>query len=280
MSYNLNKSHDIIRKISLDIDYREQSIITILKEKGIYVNTPEESLVNINIKNLIIGDFVFKENANEDTAEVVHYIIERKTVNDLCSSIKDGRFSEQKSRLMDTIDDPSKIIYIIEGSRNKILPIYNVPKSTIDSAIQNLIFKHKYKVIFTESTEETIENIILLYKKLVNNDFESKGSTIKIVKKGNNSNQNVFMNMLCAIPGVNTKTAKAINYKYKSMNELIKAYNTPSDQDDICNFKELLLSNIIISEKRKLGISLSTKIYKSLFEDNITLNKTQSECLL
>ena len=194
----------------------------------------------------------------------------------MCSSIKDGRFSEQKSRLLDTIDDPSKIIYIIEGDRNKILPIYNVPKSTIDSAIQNLIFKHKYKVIFTGSTEETIENIILLYKKLVNNDFESKGSAIKIVKKGSNSNQNVFMNMLCAIPGVNTKTAKAINYKYKSMNELIRAY------DSISALKELLLSDIDVSEKRKLGISLSTKIYKSLFENsNVTLNKNQSElCLL
>ena len=276
MTYKLNKSDDSIRKIILDIDYREQSIINILKERGLYTDSVQESSVNINIKNLVIGDFVFKENANENATEVVHYIIERKTINDLCSSIKDGRFSEQKSRLLDTIDDPSKIIYIIEGDRNKILPIYNVPKSTIDSAIQNLIFKHKYKVIFTGSTEETIENIILLYKKLVNNDFESKGSAIKIVKKGSNSNQNVFMNMLCAIPGVNTKTAKAINYKYKSMNELIRAY------DSISALKELLLSDIDVSEKRKLGISLSTKIYKSLFENsNVTLNKNQSElCLL
>jgi ERCC4-type nuclease len=277
MSYKLNKSDDSILKIMLDIDYREQSIINILKEKGVYTDSVQESSININIKNLVIGDFVFKESTNENSTEVVHYIIERKTINDLCSSIKDGRFSEQKSRLLDTIDDPSKIIYIIEGDRNKILPIYNVPKSTIDSAIQNLIFKHKYKVIFTDSTEETIENILLLYKKLVNNDFESKGSTIKIVKKGTNSNQNVFMNMLCAIPGVNTKTAKAINYKYKSMNELIRAYDI-----DVSGLKELLLSDIDISEKRKLGISLSTKIYKSLFENSsITLNKKQSElCLL
>jgi ERCC4-type nuclease len=276
MACNLYQNRDQALKITLDIDYREQSVINILTEKGIMNHNLEvQSEFDINIKNLIIGDFVFKED------ESVHYIIERKTINDLCASIKDGRFTEQKRRLSETIEDQSKIIFVIEGDRNKILPIYKIPKSTIDSAIQNLIFKHKYKVIFSDSIEETIENIMLLYKKLTNNDFESKGSVIKTIKKSDYLNQNIFTNMLCAIPGVSTKIAKIISYKYKNMNELIQAYNEINNEINNggkAGKAESLLANIQLSEKRKLGMSLSIKIYKSLFESSLLESK--DTCLL
>lgn len=273
------------RNIALDIDYREQHIIDLLKKKKLYVNeeladetvSPQNNVlnnkININIKNLIIGDFIFREytdsnSTQEDKSEysdTVHYIIERKTINDLCSSIKDGRFIEQKSRLKDTINDPSKIIYIIEGNISNISPMYNIPKTSINSAIQNLIFKHKYKVIFTDSIEETIDNLTLLYKKLVNNDFESKATSVKFIKRADKINQNVFVNMLCTIPGISLKTARMITNQYKSMSDLIQAYTIIPDYESKCS----LLSNILLSEKRKIGISLSTKIYKSLFENRI-----------
>lgn len=304
MSHKSNQRHHK-KNIILDIDYREKCIINILKNRGVFENqyNDDNNGFHFNIKNLIIGDFIFKEICQKGTQEIdifhmehtdsqtetqetqetqlddVHYIVERKTVNDLCSSIKDGRFLEQKNRLIDTIDDPSKIIYIIEGDKNKISPMHNIPKSTFDSAVQNLIFKHKYKVIFTDTPEETVENIILLYKKLSNNDIESKGTFIKPVKKINKLTEQVFINMLCAIPGVSIKTAKTISYKYKNMNELIQAYNVESDYSLKCS----LLSDISLCEKRKIGISLSTRIYKSLFENSQNKEKEKQNkdiCLL
>jgi hypothetical protein len=84
--------------------------------------------------------------------------------------------------------------------------------------------------------------------------------------------------MLCAIPGVSTKIAKIISYKYKNMNELIQAYN----EIDEVGKAESLLANIQLSEKRRLGMSLSIKIYKSLFETSSSSSSSVSKdtCLL
>ena len=45
---------------------------------------------------------------------VIFIVIERKSVKDLCSSIVDGRMSEQRNRLIESIQDTNKIIYIIK----------------------------------------------------------------------------------------------------------------------------------------------------------------------
>ena len=67
-----------------------------------------ENKITITKKQLEIGDIhvVFNDNI---------YVYERKTMNDLMSSIKDGRYKEQKLRLL---SDKSfnNINYIIEGS--------------------------------------------------------------------------------------------------------------------------------------------------------------------
>ena len=46
------------------------------------------------------------------------YLIERKCINDLSISIIDGRFRDQKSRL---IESNANVIYIIEGSVKSLL---------------------------------------------------------------------------------------------------------------------------------------------------------------
>ena len=80
--------------MNLLIDNREQELIKIL-------DIPFER------KNLLLGDIVY---ANEDKEYI---IIERKTINDLLSSIKDGRHREQKMRLMNTNKNKVHYIYII-----------------------------------------------------------------------------------------------------------------------------------------------------------------------
>ena len=44
----------------------------------------------------------------------MQWIIERKSLSDLLSSIKDGRYDEQSYRLQHTAD-PRRVIYVIEG---------------------------------------------------------------------------------------------------------------------------------------------------------------------
>ena len=67
-------------------DYREHSIYNCLVKK-IESRKNYENIV-VEKTNLNIGDFV-----------IGRYIIERKTLSDLASSILDGRYKEQSSRL-------------------------------------------------------------------------------------------------------------------------------------------------------------------------------------
>lgn len=254
----------IIEQIILEIDYRENVILSLLNS-DIPIKTSEtlysiknEEHIKYKICNLPIGDFIFKKIImDKDTEPILEIvlIIERKTFTDLCSSINDNRFREQKDRLLESIQDPSKIVYILEGNKN-VPKVYNISKNTINSAIQNLIFKHCYKVIITENSLDTIDNLVLLYKKIASKELVG---TIKYNLTKKLSSKDTFINQLNTIPGVSIQVSKKIKEKYKNMNELILSYNSYKLE---C---KLMLSEIMITEKRKIGKSLSEKIYNALF---------------
>ena len=251
----------IIETIVLEIDYRENAILLLLNP-DLEIKTSEilytfNDHIFYKICNLPIGDFVFKKvisDKDTQTIEEIVLVIERKTFPDLCSSINDNRFREQKDRLLSSIQDPSKIVYILEGDKN-VPKVYNIPKDTINSATLNLIFKHNYKVIVTEDTLDTLNNLILLYGKIESRELTG---TIKYNLTKKTSSKDNFVNQLSTIPGVSIQVANKIKEKYSCMNELIKAYN---DNDNT----KYLLSEIMITEKRKINKSLSEKIYKSIF---------------
>jgi ERCC4-type nuclease len=232
----------------LEIDYRERSFIKLINEmdeiKASDITYKFKDMT-YKISNLPIGDFVLKDD------EGTFYVIERKTINDLCASITDNRFSEQKERILESVGDHNKVVYIIEGSKTKISNFSRITKSTVDSAIQNLILKHNYKVIYSDSIDDTVEQLLLLYKKLKTGALTLKPSTCHLVKKSDSID--IFINQLCVIPGVSLTIAKKINELYKCMEDMVKNLKDPD-----------CLSEIQITEKRKLGKKLSQKIYKAL----------------
>jgi crossover junction endonuclease MUS81 len=270
------------------IDYRETSFIEKIKQyktktecmimdEGDNENNEKEynekegefiwSNVNVmyKIQNLEIGDFVIK---TEDETRV---IIERKSIKDLCASIIDGRFREQKERLKESMDDTSRILYIIEGHKKKLQcgNEKGISKMIIDGSILNLMYRHKYKVLQTENESDTFENIILLYKKIKNGEFESdklcNESPIKItkmIKKGDKISENIMAIQLSVIPGVSYNVSCIISSIYKNMKCLIDAYN--GCENEI--LREKLLMDIEITNKRRLGVSLSKKIYESIMK--------------
>lgn len=234
----------------LEIDYRESCIIKLLNpDLQIKVSDTvyKKDDLLYKICNLDVGDFIFKR------GDQVFFIIERKTFKDLCSSIKDSRFKEQKDRLKQS---NCEIVYILEGNKN-VPKIYNIPVSTINSAIQNLIFKHKFYVITSENENDTLCNLNLLYKKLQEDTlFFTSTTTPTIIKKVDTINKNIFVNQLSVIPGVSLNISQKIKEQYFCMNNLIEKFVN----------NELLLSEIQITAKRKLGKNLSKKIYDSLFK--------------
>ena len=104
------------------VDYREKKVIDLLNKNSF------NEQINYESCNLEIGDFILK-NENDE----IIFIIERKTLNDLNCSIKDGRYKEQSMRLDCCNLENHNIIYLIEdgevadqgnyldlSSRNKI----------------------------------------------------------------------------------------------------------------------------------------------------------------
>jgi ERCC4-type nuclease len=97
-------------QIKIKVDNRETDILKhiqqIIESNALYKE------IELSVENLPLGDFIIS-NGSEDIL-----IIERKAVNDLLSSIKDGRYEEQSYRLNGLPHHNHNIIYLIEGDIN------------------------------------------------------------------------------------------------------------------------------------------------------------------
>ena len=189
----------------------------------------DKNLENTHCENLDLGDYLFK--LNEENVIVV----ERKTIEDLASSIKDGRYREQKARLLQHFNK-NQIIYVIEGNllnNNKSFNYNKVKKSTIYSSLINLGLRDGICMFHTNNSEETIElleNIYLKIKKQGNsflkNTTSQEDSLIKSYQMSKGSNltpELVYQMQLCTIPGISKKYALAIMEAYPDLRQLIQS---------------------------------------------------------
>lgn len=234
----------------IKVDNRERHLIPLLK----YRISEEEVIV----EKLDLGDIQIIDNEQN-----VFLIFERKTVPDLASSITDGRYHEQKSRLLDNYGR-DRIVYVIEGPITKTK--YVNPKP-VNSSILHTIFRDRLRVIRTLNMDDTVDllaNIWERYKadpekwnNFIKNESltnEISVETKKLAKKIDNLTPKVvYINMLCQIPGVSNKVAESIAKEYPTLQSLLTEYQFHDEP-------KKMLENIFL-ESRRLGLSLSSKIY-------------------
>lgn len=230
------------------IDTRESKLIELF----------EENNIDYNKKQLEIGDIQIMKD------DQIILCIERKTIDDLVSSIKDGRYKEQKTRMLSKINYDN-ILYIIEGKIDK----YKHNEKQIFGSITNMNFRDKIKVISTNNTKQTYELILSLKKKFIEGKFNSKenkdyNETIKINKKENITLDLFNIKVLSTIPGVSVKMSEIIINKINSIKELIQTYNDLDNEKDKVEY----LKDIQYSDKRKIGIVISNRIYNYLYNIN------------
>lgn len=95
-------------------------------------------------------------------------IIERKTLQDLLASIKDGRYVEQSFRLTHASGHhPHNIIYLIEGMFSTIHS--EKEKTMIYSALTSLNYFKGFSVIRTMHIQETAEFLVHMTEKISKN---------------------------------------------------------------------------------------------------------------
>ena len=252
--------------ISLIIDSRERDII----EK---LNAFES--IDFTVETMDVGDIMFKN------GEEVIFIIERKTINDLKSSVCDGRMREQKARLMASIEK-ERIMYLIEGSMYEpITKTSGVPMSTVMGSMINMLLRDGLKLYRTDDMGDTLNFICKLFdkfKKDLNMFFNTSdghhnmtaseySSTLKKKKKANMTPEVWFISQLAMIPQVTEKVASVIIEQYPGVHGLILAYENTSDTNRPTMLADLTYP-LNTGKTRRIGGVLSERIYKFMYNLN------------
>ena len=179
--------------------------------------------INIEKKQLELGDILIYN-------EHIKILFERKTKSDIISSIKDGRYHEQKSRLLSLED--TKVLYIFENGY--ILQ----QEPMLEGAIINTIFRDNMSILFTKNLEDTATLLLTICIRMCKKPeiFIFKpvdySMTIKMKTKkiDNIDNKTCFILQLSQIPSISKIIANTIGLKYNSMNEFITDLNKQEDK--------------------------------------------------
>uniref|UniRef100_A0A8B9RM84 Crossover junction endonuclease MUS81 n=1 Tax=Astyanax mexicanus TaxID=7994 RepID=A0A8B9RM84_ASTMX len=270
---------------------RKQELVKELQRNG----------VMFDIRKLNVGDFLWvaREKVTPVPGQlrppvakelVLDYIIERKRIDDLCGSIMDGRFREQKFRLKRC--GLHKPIYLVEecGSAGAHL---SLPESTLKQAIvntqvvdgffvkrvQDVKESAAYLTVMTRYLQKLYQNCTLFCRsrELEENeegDLESEATMREnpncnlisftefncgAVKNKCQTVRDVFARQLMQISGISGDKAAAILEHYSTVSSLLKAYAQCTSEAE----GEKLLSSIKYGKlKRNLGPALSRTVYQ------------------
>ena len=233
--------------------------------------------IKLELQPLHIGDIII---CTDDGEELV--LIERKTLNDLASSIKDGRYKEQGYRLDGMPQHNHYIYYLVEGS----LQSYNPGKARLErkALLSSFISITHFKGFSIHRTDNVMESAewILAYankiqkEKLVpyynvinnanNNSRPDKKAmdyvnVVTKVKMDNITKDNIGAIMLSQIPRVRSTIAIAVMEKYNTIYELIiELKENPKILEDI-----KLETN---GKFRKISKTATSKIYNFLIPNS------------
>lgn len=231
----------------------------------------------IEVKQLNIGDYMLCDSITDKPI----IIFERKSLSDLESSIKDGRYEEQGFRLNEYSIHNHNIYYLIEGA---IINYKNNNfKKTLYSSLVSISYFKGFSIINSLNDIESAEIIINFTKKLIkenkkkpyylDNNFISQvsGNTlielekkeeitqdyenvIKTKKNSYISKENINNIMLMQIPGISSTSAKIILDQYVNIENLI--IELRKDENCLENLKSInnrkLSKNIIFNIKNFL----------------------------
>ena len=183
--------------------------------------------VNVEIKTLPVGDYIVSHET----------IVERKSINDLMSSIFDGRLFDQCNRLKEHFQFP---IIVVEGNVDEI---ESISENTLVfyGALSTVAVDFKIPIIPTPNASHTAKLLV----SLASRKDVSKGPFLKKIKKSNDIQKQQLL-VLSSLPSVGEKTAI----------RMLKKFGTP--------LKVLSASTIDLAKIPGLGESRAKKIKKML----------------
>ncbi len=178
------------------------------------LNAFSDAGIDVLVENLLVGDAHIRR--GDDTV----YIFERKATSDLLASIKDGRYREQKSRLLETGIPRKNIVYIIE----KLTKPLRQDHVRVWSAICNSQHRDGFTVFKTNNIVDTM-NYLVGMASTVEQFTAGEGCKLAKVhvniKKRQVAQEDWFKYSLTLIPKCSLSIAQVITNEYPTISSLI-----------------------------------------------------------
>ncbi len=174
--------------MKVKIDYREKKVLKYFKD------------MDVSIENLPIGDIVYGE-----------LCIERKTTEDLVSSIVDGRLFAQVENMVENYKNPVILIESDLSNISKYLQFSNrrMKMSHIYGVIARLVISYRIPVIFCNTRQRFVKFV----KKLIEKSDKPLNRK-KVVKK---KVDDPALNMIMSVKGIGLKKGERILKHYGSI---------------------------------------------------------------
>ncbi|XP_075227116.1 mus81 structure-specific endonuclease subunit isoform X2 [Lycorma delicatula] len=210
------------------------------------------------VRKLNVGDYVWICRDVLGNELMLPYIVERKRIDDLSKSIKDGRFHEQKFRLKNL--PVMQRIYIVEGLGKR--PYTGLSLKTLNQAVCNTQIVDGFIVKHTSSFVSTLKYLVGLYiqfrkllfgKKLVScktkllPPFSWNNAILELMifndvmknasKKKKFTVREMFVRHLLQLHGLSLDKAKTIVEKYPCPRLLFQAYQEGGGENLLAKLK-------------------------------------------
>ena len=237
------------------VDEREAALYEICLN---HENNNKESFL-LEKRVLQLGDILI----TNDDESTTYLCIERKSLQDLLSSIKDGRYKEQSYRLSNCYPNRHNVVYLLEGMLSTVKD-----KQLVISCIASLNYFKGFSVHRTVSMAETATYILCMADKMsrefkkgtcVENYVTTTPTTnvnaistdycnvVKVSKKANITKENMGAMLLMQVPGVSSSTAVEIMRPFSSFVEFV---------DHVRALPEYLGQVTLGEKKRKIGSNI------------------------
>ena len=199
-------------KLKIKADYREKNSLVISEVISLGI---EVDLMELKVADYIVNDVA----------------IERKTVFDFISSMKNRRLVKQleelqqyKNRLLIIEGIDEQDLYSDDFSKEKI----GMHPNSVRGFLLSILLKYNVPIIFTKNYQDTARFISVLSKR------EPKEASLNVAKKTLGKKERMQF-IIESFPGIGPKTAKKLLKKFKTVKNIINA--TPEKLQEVIGKK-------------------------------------------
>lgn len=211
-------------------------------------------------------------------------IFERKSWNDFVSSLRDGRYAEQKGRLLAERERAAaegnqlRVCYLLETGR---VPAYDdvtwgMPNHQPYAALVKMALRDGICVIYSGSAADSFKHIVYAVRAGEKGGLDAGAHATKVAASGyagsvrfaskrKCTEDNMFEVMLASLNGVSGAKASAIVAAYESPAALVRAYQVLEAGGATQKQLDNMLVDVPVGEKR-LGPALSKKLRLAFYK--------------